>query len=64
MMKRTEANVTEVQTTPQPVKQCTEAVEAQYYEGDLLPEHASNPLISALGPYWRIEDIVRAAVYS
>ena len=43
MMKRTEANVTEVQTTPQPVKQCTEAVEAQYYEGDLLPEHASNP---------------------
>ncbi|WP_244099654.1 ATP-binding protein [Burkholderia pyrrocinia] len=59
MVKRTEANVNEVQVKPQPVKQCIEAVEAQYYEGDLLPEHASNPLISALGPYWRIEDIVR-----
>lgn len=36
-----------------------EAVEARYFKGELLPEHAGNPLIAALGPYWTGEDIVR-----
>ncbi|MEX3761423.1 ATP-binding protein [Paraburkholderia phenoliruptrix] len=59
MTKCVKANETKGRTKPEPVKQCVEAVEAQYYEGDMLPEHARNPLVSALGPYWKIEDIVR-----
>jgi hypothetical protein len=38
---------------PEPVKQCVEAVKAQYYKGkDLLPEYRENPLISSLGRIW------------
>ncbi len=35
------------------------AIEARYFKGELLPEHAENPLITALGPYWTGADIVR-----
>ncbi|NVH75735.1 ATP-binding protein [Paraburkholderia sp. JPY432] len=46
---------------PEPVKQCVEAVEAQYYTGeDLLPEYQANPLISALGPIWDKATILKA----
>ncbi|ADG18133.1 Tn7-like transposition protein C [Paraburkholderia atlantica] len=46
---------------PAPVRQCIEAVEAQYYSGDdLLPEYRGNPLISALGPIWDNRSILRA----
>src|SRR6516164_7855739 len=43
-----------------PVRQCEQAVEAQYYQGDLLEEYKSNPLISALGPLWDSKSILRA----
>ncbi|MCX5538074.1 AAA family ATPase [Paraburkholderia sp. CNPSo 3076] len=46
---------------PVPVRQCVEAVEAQYYDGDdLLPEYRGNLLNSALGPIWDNKSIVRA----
>ncbi|SAL80548.1 ATP-binding protein [Caballeronia telluris] len=46
---------------PEPVMQCVEAVEAQYYKGnDLLPEYRENPLISALGPIWDKATILKA----
>ncbi|MBN3762021.1 ATP-binding protein [Burkholderia sp. Ac-20365] len=46
---------------PEPVKQCVEAVEAQYYKGnDLLPEYRENPLISSLGPIWDKATILKA----
>jgi ABC-type dipeptide/oligopeptide/nickel transport system ATPase component len=48
-------------TQPKPIKQCIEAVEAQYYTGqDLLPEYRDNPLISALGRIWDKASILRA----
>ncbi|WP_322092521.1 ATP-binding protein [Paraburkholderia bannensis] len=44
----------------QPVRQCVEAVEARYYDGELLPEYAGNPLISALGPLWDSKSLMKA----
>ncbi|SOF01114.1 AAA domain-containing protein [Burkholderia sp. OK233] len=45
----------------EPVRQCSHAVEASYYDGDdLLPEYRSNPLISALGPVWDQKSILKA----
>ncbi|WP_176081840.1 ATP-binding protein [Paraburkholderia tropica] len=46
---------------PEPVKQCVDSVEAQYYTGvDLLPEYRDNPLISALGRIWDKATILKA----
>ncbi|WP_321813122.1 MULTISPECIES: ATP-binding protein [unclassified Paraburkholderia] len=48
-------------TQPEGVRQCIEAVEARYYNGDdLLPEYRSHPLISALGPLWDQKSILKA----
>ncbi|MDI7047894.1 hypothetical protein QMN58_30815, partial [Escherichia coli] len=43
----------------EPVLQSEEIVEARYCTEGLLPEHLSNPLVSALGPYWTDADIAR-----
>ena len=43
-----------------PVRQCEQAVEAQYYQGDLPQEYKDSPLISALGPLWDSKSIMRA----
>ncbi|WP_232427319.1 ATP-binding protein [Burkholderia ubonensis] len=43
-----------------PVRQCEQAVEAQYYQGDLPPEYKNNELISVLGPLWDSKSIMRA----
>ncbi|SKC69875.1 ATP-binding protein [Paraburkholderia hospita] len=42
-----------------PVLQGEEIVEARYCTDGLLPEHLANPLVSALGPYWKDADIAR-----
>lgn len=45
----------------EPVRQCVEAVEAQYYDGEkLLPEYRGRPLITALGPIWDPKSIFKA----
>ncbi|QCP49097.1 ATP-binding protein [Trinickia violacea] len=43
-----------------PVRQCRQAVEAEYYQGDLPQEYKENPLISALGPLWDSKSILRS----
>ena len=59
--KKSVTNMTPDKASNQPVRQCVEAVEACYYEGEsLLPEYRSNPLISALGPVWDQKSILKA----
>ncbi|CAD6560123.1 ATP-binding protein [Paraburkholderia sabiae] len=59
--KKSVTNTTPDEASNQPVRQCVEAVEACYYEGEsLLPEYRSNPLISALGPVWDQKSILKA----
>src|SRR5579871_2777773 len=50
-----------VSADSEPVRQCVEAVEAQYYDGEkLLPEYRGHPLITALGPIWDPKSIFKA----
>ncbi|WP_321791751.1 ATP-binding protein [Caballeronia sp. J97] len=41
------------------VFRCVHAVDAIYHQEGLLPEHASNHLVSCLGPYWTDKDIAK-----